>query len=71
MKPATINTLKALVRRLKVEALHAGRYPTPVSADKWESRDKSKAFTCIAYREGVRNINALNDAISTLEELNR
>jgi hypothetical protein len=69
MKPMTLHTLKALVRDLKVDALHYGRYPTPVNADKWERRDKSRAARCIGYNTTVRRINALEDAISTLEKL--
>jgi hypothetical protein len=67
MKTMTIHTLRDLVRDLKVDALHAGRYPKPVNADKWEQRDKSIAFRCIAYVKNVRRINALEDAIFTLE----
>jgi hypothetical protein len=64
----TIHTLRALVRDLKVDALHAGRYPTPCQAESWEQRDKSKAFRCIAYNACVRRINALEEVISELEE---
>jgi len=67
MKPATIHTLRALVSDLKIDALHAGRYPTPCNAELWEQRDKSRAFRCIAYKTNVRRINAIEDAISTLE----
>lgn len=67
MKSATINTLKGLVRELKVDALHSGRYPAPVDPNMWEQRDKSRAVRCIAYNRDVRHINALEDAIFTLE----
>lgn len=68
MKATIIFTLRSLVRDLKIEALHAGRYPTPVNADMWEKRDKSIAFSCIAYVRNVRRINAIEAAISILEK---
>jgi hypothetical protein len=71
MKAATIHTLRDLVRDLKVDALHSGRYPKPCKAELWEQRDKSKAFRCIAYSQNVRRINAIEDAISVLEDLAR
>jgi hypothetical protein len=69
MKAATIHTLRALVEDLKVDALHAGRYPKPCKAELWEQRDKGRAFRCIAYSQNVRRINAIEDAISVLESL--
>ena len=69
MKPRTLDTLRALLYDLKVETLHSGRYPTPVDPGNWEQRDKSKAYYCIGYVQGVRRINALEDAIATLEAL--
>ena len=67
MKPMTIHTLKDLVRELKVQTLHAGRYPTPCKAENWERRDKSRAFRCIAYNTNVRRINALEEVIFHME----
>lgn len=67
MKPRTVDTLRALLEDHKVEALHAGRYPTPVNPRKWETRDKARAFRCMAYNRLVREINALDDAIGALE----
>jgi hypothetical protein len=63
----TIHTLKGFVCDLKVDALHAGRYPPPCKAELWEQRDKSRAFRCITYNTLVRRINALEGVISDLE----
>ena len=66
MKPRTLETLRAMVKDLKVSALHYGRYPTPVDGDKWEQRNKKRAVHCIGYNTSVRRINALEDAIKEL-----
>ena len=66
-KKMTIHTLKQLVFDLEFDALHAGRYPTPVHPSMWEKRDKKKAFRCIRYNTCVRQINALQDVISAME----
>lgn len=67
VKSRTIDTLRALLYDLKIDALWAGRYPPPQSVSKWEKRDKKQAFRCIAYCQLVRRIGALEDAISELE----
>ena len=69
IKPATLDTLKALCQDLKGSTLSIGQYPPPYDAALWERRDKSKAFRCIAYNQNVRRISALEDAIRALERL--
>lgn len=69
MRKGTISTVRSLIHDLKIEALHAGRYSIPHKAENWEQRDKSEAFTCIAYRTAVRRINALEDMIGELRRL--
>ena len=71
VKPRTLDTLRSLLWDLKIDALHAGRYPTPVDPDKWEQRDKKRAFQCLGYVSLVRRINALTDAIAELQRRGR
>ena len=68
MKKMTIQTVRALVRDLKTEALAAGRYPSPHKAELWEQREKGKAFGCILYCRNRRQINALEDLITEAEK---
>lgn len=65
----TVQTLRQLLEDLKLDALKAGRYPSPLKASQWEKRDKKKAFRCMSYNRYVRQIGALEDAIAELQAL--
>ncbi len=66
MKANTIQTLHAILRDLKSDALRYGRYPRGTH---WHARDKSAAFRCMAYNQTVLRVNALIDAIAELEKV--
>jgi len=59
MTKADKDTLIGLLNGLKQKALSSGRYPTPFTPERYDSRDKSIAFRCMGYNRLVRQINAL------------
>jgi len=47
-------------------ALHVGRYAPPYTVNAFLTRDKSRAFRCMAYKGHTRDIAALTLAAETL-----
>jgi hypothetical protein len=69
IKPRMLVTLRMLLEDLQRDALLAGRYGPPFTADRWRGRDKRAAFRCVGYERLVRQIGALEDAIAVLAGL--
>ena len=57
--------IRMVVRRM-IDALVDGRYPPPYTVTAYQSRDKSKAFRCIAYQDAIRDVSALTVAAESL-----
>lgn len=52
--------LRKLRNRLASDALDAGRYGPPYTAERFDDRDKSAAFRSMGYQRLVRDIKAID-----------
>lgn len=59
--------LKNLRHELRIQAYLSGRYPAPYSDEKFDNRDKNKAFRCMHYNRTILDISALETVLKKIK----